>query len=275
MNDLFYDVVELIEAALKILFEEKHLYQSVSIDESEIKRIVKAADPAPRSIIESAIEQFWVPEDTPQGPKSQLAGHIFFKTPHVKLFCTKCDRIEAYNHIQTIDVSGVYSTSQNIQVFAISYLCQSCRTFPEVFIVRRERLKLILCGRAPIENAPVPNDIPKSVRRFYSGALVAYQSGQTLAGIFLLRCLIEQWARTAVSNPTAYVDQVIDSYMESLPADFKARFASLRDYYAKLSADIHGAVGSSELFAEPCQVIKTHFEARRLYQLMSTQNAGG
>ncbi len=78
MNGLFYDVVALIEVALKKLFEEKHLYQSISIDENDIKRIVKAADPGPRQIIESAIEQFWVPEDTPQGPKSQLAGHIFF-----------------------------------------------------------------------------------------------------------------------------------------------------------------------------------------------------
>lgn len=267
--DYLNDVEQLIENAFKRLFEEKHLYQSVSIDENEVNRIADAAGRGPSIAIKSAVEKMWAPEGAPQGPKSQLAGHIFFKTPHVKLFCTICDRVEAYSHVYTSDVTGFNSVNQNIQVFAVSYLCQSCRRLPEVFIVRRERLKLILCGRAPIENVYVPNDIPKSIRRFYSGAIVAHQSGQTLAGIFLLRCLIEQWARISTANPTAYVDQVIDSYMDSLPDDFKARFASLRDYYGKLSADIHGVVGSSDLFSETCQVITTHFEARRLYQLPS------
>jgi hypothetical protein len=35
------------------------------------------------------------------------------------------------------------------------------------------------------------------VKHFYRGAVVAHQSGQTLAGIFLLRTIIEQWARLA------------------------------------------------------------------------------
>ncbi len=235
------DVVQLIENAFKSLFEEKHLYQSISIDEKEINRIADAAGRGPAIAIKSSIEKMWVPEDTPQGPKSQLAGHIFFKTPHVKSFCTTCDRVEAYSHVSTSDVTGIYSENQNVQVFAVSYLCQSCRDLPEVFIVRRERLKLVLCGRAPIENVYVPNDIPKSVRRFYSGAIVAHQSGQTLAGNFLLRCLIEHWSREATKEKDMPADQTIDSYMKSLPGDFNARFPSVRESYGKLSADIHRA----------------------------------
>lgn len=255
----------LIENAFKVLFQEKHLYQSVSIDEEQIDRIADAAGRVPGMAMKSSIENLW----EPQGVKAYLPTRLLFKTPHVKLFCTTCDRLEAYSHLSTSDVTGCCCENQSVQVFAVSYLCQSCRTTPEVFIVRRERFKLTLCGRAPIENASVPNDIPKAVRRFFSGAIVAHQSGQTLAAIFLLRCLIEQWARIATATPHGHADQAIDSYMNLLPEDFKARFPSLRDYYGKLSLDIHAVVGSSELFSEACQVLRNHFEARRLYQLPS------
>jgi hypothetical protein len=52
-----------------------------------------------------------------------------------------------------------------------------------------------LSGRAPIEHVLVPNVIPKNAAGFFKDALIAYQSGQTLAALFLLRTLIEQWLK--------------------------------------------------------------------------------
>jgi hypothetical protein len=61
------------------------------------------------------------------------------------------------------------------------------------------------------------------------------------------------------------------SYMTSLPEDFKRRFSSMRELYGELSNDIHGAIGSAELFESSILKIGEHFEARRLYKISVPQ----
>jgi hypothetical protein len=273
-----------IAEGLKDLFQNKHLYQNVKIELDELKEL--ASPPGTDSLarfIEMAqphvipkISGPWFPIQTIQlNPALSANDPISFSTPDVKLFCKNCDRIEAFNSISTEDVlyprttdyAGFRTKRGTVQVFAFSFLCQACKIAPEVFIVRREDLRLILCGRAPIEHIPVPDVIPKNIRKFYSGAILAYQSGQTLAGIFLLRTLIEQWAQSKSTQKGLQADQAIDAYMGTLPDDFKARFPSLRVLYGDLSTDIHTATGSSDLFEKASKQIDEHFEARRLFKL--------
>lgn len=90
-------------------------------------------------------------------------------------------------------------------------------------MVRREGTKLTLSGRTPIEKVEVPKVIPKTVDRFFSGAIVAYQSGQILAGNFLLRTLLELFASPKATGAKT-ADVAIDQYMGSLPEVFRARF---------------------------------------------------
>jgi hypothetical protein len=149
----------------------------------------------------------------------------------------------------------------------LEYTCQSCKQTPEVFLVRRRGVKLTNEGRSPIEHVEVPAFIPKPVRRFFSGAVVAHQSGQTLAALFLLRTVIEQWARAATESVKVQADQVLDDYMLTLPEDFRARFPSLRALYGELSVDMHAATGSSGLFSRAVTEICEHFDARRLFKL--------
>jgi len=273
-----------IAEALKDLFQNKHLYQNVKIELDELKQL--ASPPGTDSLarfIEMAqphvipkISGPWFPIQTIQlNPALSANDPISFSTPDVKLFCKNCDRIEAFNSISTEDFlypgakdyAGFKTKRGTVQVFAFSFLCQACKIAPEVFIVRREDLRLILCGRAPIEHIPVPDVIPKYIRKFYFGAILAYQSGQTLAGIFLLRTLIEQWAQSKSTQKGLQADQAIDAYMGTLPDDFKARFPSLRVLYGDLSTDIHTATGSSDLFEKVSKQIDEHFEARRLFKL--------
>jgi len=70
-------------------------------------------------------------------------------------------------------------------------ICQSCKSFLEVFLISYKNKKLTICGRSPIEYIEVPKSIPKNAQQYYSDALLAYQSGQHLAGNFMLRVLIE------------------------------------------------------------------------------------
>jgi hypothetical protein len=118
-----------------------------------------------------------------------------------------------------------------------------------------------------METADFPNCIPETVRRFYSSALLGHQSGQTLAGLFLLRTLIEQWARSKVQSPAARADELMDQYMAMLPKDFNDRFPSMRSLYDDISADLHTAEGFGGLFDRALTEITEHFDARRVFKL--------
>jgi hypothetical protein len=272
-----------IETAFAELLQSKHLYQSVQVDFSTtgVKRIEEAAGNQKLVLLQewsSLHSSNWIPRD-PQEPPSPipfpLSDNLDFRPPDIKTFCSNCNRIEAFNLASVenflarggavnVDLHNRYGIV--VQVFVLSYVCQSCKSVPDVFVVRREGPKLTLSGRTPIEHVDVPKVIPKSVATFYSGAIVAHQSGQTLAGIFLLRTLLEQYAYTKSTNPQS-ADDAIDQYMNGLPADFKARFPSFRDLYSALSVDIHTAKGSPSTFDDSISKIIKHFEARRLYDL--------
>jgi len=243
-------VEERLVPAMRTLLEQKHLYQSVTSKPTT-------------SVINPAIP----------GPKSSPPAGIKLAIPDVKLFCAVCERVEAFNleaaedYLGRTDNGNRFEGSSIVQVFAASFLCQSCKRVPEVFLIRRTGWRLTLCGRAPMEVAGVPRVIPKAVRRFFGGAIVAHQSGQTLAGVFMLRTVIEQWARSCVQDPPAQADQLLEAYMTTLPPDFRDRFPSMRTLYGDLRVDIHGAVGSAELFERASGQIVEHFDARRLFKL--------
>ena len=279
------DINELFEQrqreALKLLLETKHLYQSVTIKADDLKI---DPSPNPHDVIrarqlnfDSHIHGHWKVADP---AKREIEINERFSqhplgAPDVKIFCHRCFRIEAFNLISLCDLSGrtephkVTFGTRFTQNFALAFRCQSCKGHPEIFLIRREGMKLTIEGRSPIETVAVPAEIGKAVKKLYSDAIVAFQSGQTLAANFLLRTLIEQWTRQflAPEQKDLKADESIDLYMASLPTDFKQRFPSFRDLYNDLSADIHSAAGSSELFDDCRGKIEEHFKARKLFKL--------
>jgi len=271
-----------ITQGVKSLLELKHLYQSTRLEyEDLLDALLKRGTTWPVEVAHrfpKLIQANWKPFDNSYRGMHHPSGDdwppISLRPPDVKLFCQTCKRIEAFNSISSEDFlrrdqsSGPFvSSGQTIQLFVFSFLCQSCKSTPEVFLVRRQGLKLTNSGRSPIEHVDVPSVIPKSVQSFYSGAVVAHQSGQTLAGIFLLRTLIEQWARSKAPPGQLLADAVLDAYMATLPENFKSQFPSFRDLYGDLSVDIHAAKGDPALFDKARDEIVEHFEARRLFKL--------
>jgi len=270
-----------ISENLRQLLESKHLYQNITIEYQDLVDALKGS----ADFVEDTTQKFtklvngeWDPID-PANQKppfftQDIPGTVWFEAPDVKLFCEVCERIEAFNVVSAndflqhkrFDVSVNATNDRTLQVFVISFQCQSCKSAPEVFLIRRRGMKLTISGRAPIEHVTVPSVLPKTLQRFYSSAVVAHQSGQTLAGLFLLRTLIEQWARQQIGTELK-ADEVLDEYMLTLPNDFRQRFVSMRDLYGKLSVDIHSATGCEPLFDEASSKIVEHFEARRLFKL--------
>jgi hypothetical protein len=252
--------------------ESKHLYQTVTLAYEDLIEGLEAKD------FSESLQANWFPIDRVNPNDYILSGAkkspICFETPDVKLFCQPCNRIEAFNSISSEDFFQRESrprfsmiSGQRVQIFVFSFLCQSCKSTPEVFLVRRQGLKLINSGRAPIEYVEVPTAIPKSVKPFYRGAVLARHSGQTLAGIFLLRTVIEQWSREVTCQPDSWADEALEAYMETLPEDFKQRFPSFPKLYTDLSADMHTARGDPALYEETRAEIVRHFEARRIFNL--------
>jgi hypothetical protein len=274
-----------ITLGIKSLLETKHLYQNITLEyeslfdtlgEMTVEITGKQTLEDIKTSFSESIQANWFAIDRPNPNYISGAGGKYspfcFETPDIKLFCHKCERVEAANSISSEDFFQRESTpryflisGQRVQVFVFSFLCQSCKSVPEVFLVRRQGLRLTLSGRSPIEHIDVPRVIPNQVKGYYSGAVVAHQSGQTLAGIFLLRTVIEQWARHLIPDAPRDADKLLDAYMSTLPDDFKVRFPSFRNLYENLSDDMHAAKGNAQLFEKVLADIEEHFEARPFF----------
>lgn len=279
-------MAEAIQGAVRELLEHKHLYQSVEIKPDDIRKTFM-----PR--VEAGMQHYvtrltfgvdhwaWAVHDTEsyQAMIAALAKNadqraITWHAPDAKLYCKTCGRLEPFNNVAATNFlnradatgSGHSHEGKWIQVFVLSYLCQSCKSVPEVFLIRRQGTRLTHSGRAPMEHVPVVRTIPKEVSKHYAGAVVAYQSGQTLAALFLLRTVCEQWAKR-FANPDDKADVAIDKYMNTLPDDFKARFPSFRTIYSDLSVALHSADASDELYESSLVAIDEHFAARNLFKL--------
>lgn len=287
---------------LKRLLETKHLYQSTSVTEDSIIEILPARRRrnaggtgnlraySSREDIGFVVGELDVSETVEL--RSLLSGPWQIVAPRqrrfavdtglekrakieitlisVKTRCGSCGEHLPMNLVAATDVaSGIWDdagllTRDNFSVYALSFQCQGCRDGIEVFLVCRENNKMTLVGRSPMEQVDVPKFIPKAQRKYYSGAVIAFNSGQILAGLFLLRVLIEQFTRE-ITKVEGKADAVLDQYMESLPTDFSGRFPSLRKIYGTLSDSIHLARESPETFENVIRDIEKHFEARTVF----------
>jgi hypothetical protein len=277
-------VSEAVTRAVQQLIAEKHLYQSVTLPqdlvrglegndhESQVLRILNAdlrsRDWSPFLPADAVEEAKWISGTT---PKEEL-WKLLFLVPHVRLYCGDCGRMEPFNpksvaQVLKFEKSGLAGAAKRIvQVHSYTYECQGCRGMPHVVLVRRDGQKLTLSGRSPIEHVEVPSVIPKQIQRYYSNAIVAHQSGQTLSGLFQLRTCVEQWAYH-MQRGSRGADEALEAYMLSLPDDFKARFPSLPKVYTDLSGALHQAREDAELFVTSADNIVEHFDARRVYKL--------
>jgi hypothetical protein len=289
-----------IENGFKELLENRHLYQNLYIQPpdieiviGELKDILAGSSPpfgdtqeiSTEYVHSSFLEIEWIVKNpfgrrsaggyvTPTANSDIKIVSIEFEPKTVKLFCTNCKRIEAYSFQQGKDLlkdlrgPELFTDPINEQIFSVTYQCQSCKSLPEVFLVRRKKDKISLHGRSPIEFVVTPSFLPKEQRKYFSDSIVAFNSGQTLAGIFLLRTFIEQFVRSISKDPlTQNKDSLFSEYAESLPKEFKQHFPSLGKIYDQLSSDIHGATGSEELYNQMKFDIEKHFDAKRLFEL--------
>lgn len=268
-NAIYCALGSLIHNAIRQLLEEKHLYQSADISIHLVPEY-KQYEPLVKRVAFSRWSTDSSLLDVRGRPLNLGLDILAFRVPTgLKLFCETCSSREAYNPADALEVrhsAAIFEKPSNVQDFALPYQCQHCKSACEVFLLRRDKLKLTLCGRAPMEHVEVPPFIPRKVQSYFRDAIVAYQSGKTLAALFYLRTLIEQWViiKTGITDKA---DVVLDTYMEQLPLFFKSHFPSMRDLYGELSGAIHMAREDSTLYARASAEIIHHFDGRRLHNI--------
>jgi hypothetical protein len=199
--------------------------------------------------------------------RGQDVERIKFSCPPVRLLCPVCDDIEAANLTGGIFPSNTVSLGKpGEQVFSFSLQCQRCKNSVIVLLVRRIGRKITLVGRSEFEEVKPPQYIPKAQRQFYSQAVIAFQSKQTLAALFLLRTLIEQHMRAATGNSELRGDELCELYASKLDKDFNSRFPSLKVAYGKLSEALHRADPDEALFEAELKDMCLHFEGKELFE---------
>jgi hypothetical protein len=293
-----------IESAFKTLLEEKHLYQSVSIDLGQVARSVASevgdirdedgdsaeAEPERLASLTQALVEFaesrWICAQSTEYRAFYRRGDPFFKAwpftmPAVRLFCQPCRRREPFNVVKaddylyeglekpptmSIDELALLPRRPSDQAFVVSLLCQGCQAIAEVLLVRRfaAKQRLVLSGRTPMAFVELPPYVEGPEKKFYEGAIVASRTGRTLAAVFYLRTFIEQFARRMAGvEGRLSGDEIMEAYASKIPPDLRSAMPSLREWYAKLSDDLHGARGDDNLFAKALDSINKHFDIRR------------
>lgn len=276
-------------ANLKNLLETKHLYQSISLDFEAFaddigQNILLSQDKMLfEQFVNEECQQNLTPSETQvfrrvQGvPLSYAQPTLLIQ--NVKLFCSRCKQRETFSPTLYYDATEAIKERMKeyprtamppsqFQMFVLVFQCEACKTIPVAFLVKRLKWKLWLEGRSPIEEVDVPAFLPKPECKLFSDAVVAAQTGNGLAGIFYLRCFIEQFARrqTGVQERKPG-DDIVGEYQSLIPEKQRDHMPSLRYWYEKLSVPIHTGKDDEALFEEAKADVLLHFDFRRLFRI--------
>jgi hypothetical protein len=262
-----------IERGVGELLGSKHLYQSVLIQVKVEGLLVEIKTPGDgrKELIRSAEAILdgcdWIVA-MGDGAFPMDPGNLLpFYVPVVRAWCDVCKEKTPF-HLETGDKSrrSTISLSPQRQIFCVPMLCHGCKQEHLAFMFTRNRRKLTLTGREPIEFASAPQFVPGAQARVYSDAIIATGAGHILAGLFYLRTLIEQHMRSIVGGDTCLRgDDLSTAYARTLDKDIRSRLPSFGKLYEKLSAALHAARADEELFTECLQAIESHFEAKAAF----------
>jgi hypothetical protein len=283
---------EQLSTQVKLLLEDRHLYQKVTIDvdriRSEIlKRIYEhdlewaeeriASLLNERLVLTSGSGVMLVPRGEAPKPTPMLA------LPAVRLFCGTCSERHVFKPVwyqdatqemmQRVAKGGEGELKFNVvgtQLFFVAYQCQHCQGEPQGFLIRRQGWRFGLDGRSPIEEIQIPAYVPKKEKYLYRDAMIARFAGKQLAATFYLRAFIEQFARRQTGMKGRETgDEIMAAYASVLPGENREQMPSLREWYGKLSVPIHTAdeAAAEALFDTAREEIERHFDIRRVFKI--------
>jgi hypothetical protein len=273
-----------IHDVLKALLSEGYLYQNRSIDLTPV--IAKADHEYSSMALEDEFtHRPWTPYSQNRGfttversltnlkPTDDLRipareMHLMFVIPTITTWCSKCKNTERHDSIPHLALSPYHINPEAIkepvgyQTLLFNLQCQKCKSAPITFMVRRELLKLQLCGRSEPYFPAVPREIPKALREIYSASVGAVACGDLPAGFYHLRTLLEHHMKAVCGIAT---EQQLDGtdlcqrYNKTLEPIVAER-ASLSRFYSDCCANLHNRTGTQDEFKKGLQLIEVHFK---------------
>jgi len=162
--------------------------------------------------------------------------------------------------------SAFIAVSQKcVQFVAMAFQCQACKGPAQMFLIRRAGFRVSIEGRSPIEKVQRHPDLPEPYSVFFADSVLAFQCGQVLPAVCMLRVFIEQFVRSRARN--ARWDVAIETYAASLPTEFRARFGTLSEQYGELSEAIHDAQVDAAQYERIRWSVEKHFVGRRAFDI--------
>lgn len=281
-----------ISAQLKLLLEEKHLYQKFTIDPNKIKAdILKHVlsdhrEEAENLINEAMNNNLSLCTGTavliaPRGGEPHSVPSLIL--PNARVMCNACGERNVFKPVSYQDATnellkrsfhgeeaGVNFDVVGSRLYFVAYQCQHCEGAPIGFLIRKEGWRFSLDGRSPMKEIDVPGYLPRKESNLYRDALISWTAGKQLAAVFYLRAFIEQFARRQTGMKGRETgDEIMEKYSAKLPANHSDEIPSLREWYRKLSVPIHSAdeAAAEALFETAQREIGRHFDIRRVFKI--------
>lgn len=284
---------ELIYDGLKELLEGSFLYRSKRLDLARI--VAQADDKFPAKALEDEFtSRPWIAYSLNRGftanermihsvggcdplgtPTRQM--HLTFIIPTIETWCSNCVESSLHDSIPHIDISPYHLNPEAVKeqpgfrTFLFNFQCHKCKSPPLTFMIRRELLKLQLCGRSKPYFPPVPPSVPKGVRGIYTDAVQAAACGDLAGGFYHMRTLMEHHMKAACTIPIhtqILGDDLCVAYNKRVDPVVIQR-AALTEVFQKCSANLHARTGTNEDFEFVLKRIEAHF---KLAEMLHTLN---
>jgi len=274
-----------IQHNLKAMLEESHLYRNRSIDLGPILKLADAKYTA-TSLEDEFSHRPWSPYSRNRGftsteesiLKHAAAGtdalgtparqmRLTFILPTVRTWCAACKSHELHDSIPHVECSPYHLNHHEvrdvlgIQKFLFNYRCHRCKGELLVFMVRRDKLKLQLCGRSRPYFPEIPVEIPKALHAIYAHALAAAACNDLPAAFYHMRTLLEHHMKAVCGlqmQEQLVGSELCERYNSRLDPMVAERAALTREF-ERCSVYLHNRSGELSDFEEIRQRVFAHF----------------
>jgi hypothetical protein len=281
-----------IADALSMLLARKGIYQKIDV---LLDRLSSHLDSIKSTSLQTLSAEFskrpWVPVsqdvikenharaeffcgvgDSPLSASSDQLKLAFY-LPSIKLHCTDCRDEHTFSSVTAMWWDGFANCyprygAKTEQIFNLTYNCVRCKNNPVSFLVKREGLRLTLCGRSERLSIEVPSVIPKSLRDVIRDAKSAAAENDIPAGFYHLRTFVEHYMKSCLGIPI--IERISGEdlgmkYNASLDARMSSALPSMPLLYERTSKYMHERSGTGEEFNTLIESIEGHLSAKELF----------
>lgn len=288
---------EAIEDAISVLLERKGLYQKVDV---AFERLSNHLDSIKAPSFQTFIGEFstrpWVPVSQDVTKENHARAEFFcgvgdsplsassdqlklaFYLPSIKLYCADCKDEHTFSSVTAMWWDGFADCyprygAKTQQIFNLTYTCVKCRNNPISFMLKRDGLRLTLCGRSERLSIEVPSLIPKALRDVIRDAKSAVAENDLPAGFYHLRTFVEHYMKSCLGIPVAQRitgEDLGAKYNASLDSRMSSGLPSMPSLYERSSRFMHERSGSDEDFNALMESVEGHLSAKELFRRYSS-----